>query len=64
MLRVLVFGWRPGNATSSHIKAEYCTECWSQGRAKLIDFLRQLARENMQLSPSFTPTLGSEEMDQ
>ena len=34
------------------------TECWSQGRAKLRDFLRNLARENTQLSPSFTPTLG------
>ena len=33
------------------------TECWSQGRAKLRAFLRHLARENTQLSPSLTPTL-------
>ena len=37
-----------------------CTECWSQGRAKLRDFLRHLARENTQLSPSLTPTLYRE----
>ena len=36
-----------------------CTECWSQGRAKLRAFPHHLARENTQLNPSLTPTLGS-----
>ena len=35
-----------------------CTECWSQGRAKLRAFPHHLARENTQLNPSLTPTLG------
>ena len=33
-------------------------QCWSQGRAKLRAFPRHLERENTQLSPSLTPTLG------
>ena len=37
------------------------TECWSQGRAKLRDFLRHCGAENTQPSPSFTPTLGTDE---
>ena len=39
-----------------------CTECWSQGRAKLCAFPRHLARENTQLSPSLTPTLSIEKL--
>ena len=35
----------------------YGTECWSQGRAKLRDFPRHLAREITRLSLSLTPTL-------
>ena len=38
---------------------ECYTECRSQGRAKLPAFPRHLARENTQLSPSLTPTLGT-----
>ena len=34
------------------------TQCWGQGRAKLRAFPHHLARENTQLSPSLTPTLG------
>ena len=41
-----------------HISGTECTESRSQGRAKLRAFPHHLARENTQLSPSLTPTLG------
>ena len=36
----------------------FCTECWSEGRARLGDFPATMARKITQLSPSLTPTLG------
>ena len=46
------------SAESTRCSHTGCTECWSQGRAKLRAFPHHLAQENTQLSPSLTPTLG------
>ena len=50
-----VFWPKADKKESRNTETVTCTECWSQGRAKLHVFPRHLALENTQLSPSLTP---------